>query len=274
MKKEFGKRQDYEYETLTTGVYRISDFKTANCYLVVGTEKAMLIDTGTGIGDLKGFIRTLTSLPLIVVATHGHVDHIGGSGQFEQIYLHSADFKIFKAQGTIKLRKNFLILQVPTKKLGITQRDVTIPEFDTTLIPLENGMVFDLGGKIIKAIHAPGHTPGSSLLLDGQDQIMFTGDNVNPVLFMFLPDCLSLEEWLPNAKIAREYAQTYKSFCGHDKGAQTYEQIDKIVQFGEQILAKYKKNSWFSRMRIFPKFDMKGCIFYRSGNLYKKSKKN
>jgi len=82
MKNEYGKRQDYEHDTLASGVYRISDFRTANCYLVVGNEKAMLIDMGTGVGDLKGFIRTITPLPLIVVATHGHVDHIGGCGQF------------------------------------------------------------------------------------------------------------------------------------------------------------------------------------------------
>lgn len=271
MKKEYGKRQDYECETVATGVYRISDYKTANCYLVLGTEKAMLIDMGTGIGDLKGFIRTLTLLPLIIVATHGHVDHIGGCGQFEQIYLHPADFKIQKTQSTLKLRKSFLVLQIPTKKLGISQRDVTKAEFNTELLPLEDGMVFDLGNKTIKAVYAPGHTPGSMLFLDEQDKIMFTGDNVNPVLFMFLPDCMSLQEWLPNAKIARELSQTYKPFCGHDTGTQTYEQIDKIIKFGEQILAKYKKNAWLSRVRIYPKLDLKRSIFFRTGNIYKKS---
>ena len=49
-------------------------------YLVEGTEKAALIDTGYGVGNLKGYIKTLTEKPLIVLITHGHLDHVAGAG--------------------------------------------------------------------------------------------------------------------------------------------------------------------------------------------------
>lgn len=261
---------DYECEQISSDIYRISDFGTANCYLVIGTEKAMLIDMGTGLGDLKGFIHTLSSLPLYIVATHGHTDHIGGCGQFEKIYLHPADFEQFKKMSKLRTRRAFLSIQKSAKDLGIRLKDLTKPEFETELIPIENNMIFELGNKTIKIIHTPGHTPGSVILLDEQDKIMFTGDNVNPVLFMFLPGCISLEEWLPNAKIALELAQTYTPFYGHDNGKQSYEQIERIVKIGEKILRERKRNSRLSRIKIDIKFDLKGCIFYRTGNVYKK----
>lgn len=53
-------------------------------YLIAGTEHALLIDTGMGIGDLAAEVQKLTSLPLIVANTHGHIDHVSGNGQFPQ----------------------------------------------------------------------------------------------------------------------------------------------------------------------------------------------
>ncbi len=61
-------------------------------YLVIGQDSALLIDTGTGAGNLLECVRTITTLPLIVVNTHGHPDHAGSNYRFEEIYAHSLDF--------------------------------------------------------------------------------------------------------------------------------------------------------------------------------------
>ena len=84
-------RTDYPVKKIAENTYMISDFGFANCYLLVGEQKALLIDCGVGIGDLKGAAEKIADKPLVVVGTHGHVDHVGGDGQFDEIYLHKND---------------------------------------------------------------------------------------------------------------------------------------------------------------------------------------
>src|SRR5512146_3040002 len=78
---------------VTEGVWRIDDAGADNAYLVAGTEKALLVDTGEGKGDLAKLVRTLTRLPLTVVVTHGHPDHAGGVSQFAEVHVHPDDLE-------------------------------------------------------------------------------------------------------------------------------------------------------------------------------------
>jgi glyoxylase-like metal-dependent hydrolase (beta-lactamase superfamily II) len=64
-------------------------------YLIEGKEKAALIDTGVGVGDLKPFIRELTDKPLIVLVTHGHVDHALGAVSFDEVYMSHIDETVY-----------------------------------------------------------------------------------------------------------------------------------------------------------------------------------
>lgn len=77
-------RSDLPVTKLAENVYLLNEFDGTNCYLVVGSEKALLIDCGTGFCDIRGAAEKLTDLPIILAATHGHGDHIGGAGQFER----------------------------------------------------------------------------------------------------------------------------------------------------------------------------------------------
>ena len=76
------KTQAFPYKEIALNTYEIGEFDCASIFLLVGDERAMVIDTGVGIGDLKGFIRKLTDKPLMVCYTHNHVDHVGGAGAF------------------------------------------------------------------------------------------------------------------------------------------------------------------------------------------------
>lgn len=72
MKREFGKRSDHLVEKLKEGVYCIDEFGSSNCFLIVGNARALLIDTGTGYGDLRSVTEKITDLPLTVAVTRAH----------------------------------------------------------------------------------------------------------------------------------------------------------------------------------------------------------
>ncbi|HUT21514.1 MAG TPA: alpha/beta hydrolase-fold protein, partial [Anaerolineae bacterium] len=118
-------------------------------YLVAGTKRALLIDTGWGTGDLRAHVATLTSLPLLVVNTHGHRDHVSGNEQFPEVHIHTNDLPL--VQGC-----------------------------DTVVVPIYDGYRFDLGEREIQVIGVPGHSPGSICLLDPRARILFSGDSPRP----------------------------------------------------------------------------------------------
>jgi len=136
--------------TLLTGTLR---FQTGgvNMYLVIGKEKALLIDTGNPGNISPEEIKAFTNLPLLVVNTHAHPDHSGSNNAFEKVYIHEAD------------------LESGRRYSGS----------DVELIPIKEGYVFDLGGKKLEVIEVRGHTPGSICLLDAQDKLLFGGDTAN-----------------------------------------------------------------------------------------------
>ena len=71
--------------------WEIDEFDCASMFLLIGTEKAMLIDCGMGIGDLRGAVEMLTDKPILLVLSHGHIDHTGNVRQFGEAWIHPAD---------------------------------------------------------------------------------------------------------------------------------------------------------------------------------------
>jgi len=180
---------------ISRGVYRIDDHGSVNVYLVVGRDSALVIDTGMGSADLASCIRKLTDKPLIVVNTHGHPDHTGANYQFKKAYIHPADIKEALASNNPENRKlaaqNMQRGEVPSESdlfKGVPQ--------NTVLAPIREGYIFQLGGRKLKVIETPGHTPGEIVLLDAENKLLFTGDNDNTLVWLFLPVCRPLHEYL------------------------------------------------------------------------------
>ncbi|MFR2691607.1 MAG: MBL fold metallo-hydrolase [Enterocloster bolteae] len=96
--------------------------------LVVGKEKALVFDTGSGTDDIHGMVRKLTGLPLVVINSHGHFDHIGGNSQFDTVYMHQDDFVILESYTAELLGQwdNMKALDFDTFNLGEMEcRDYT-----------------------------------------------------------------------------------------------------------------------------------------------------
>ncbi len=166
---------------LRPGVYLMDEAHQATGYLVVGKERACVIDTMNGLTDLGKAVRDLTDRPVTVVNTHGHPDHIFGNIYFDEAYLHPADAALAR-QFTVDPR--FLAF--------CREKGREMPPF-RDILP---GDVIDLGGRTLEIFALPGHTPGGILLLLREDRLLFTGDSVNHHLWMQLDGCLPMREFV------------------------------------------------------------------------------
>ncbi|MCL2125277.1 MAG: MBL fold metallo-hydrolase [Oscillospiraceae bacterium] len=129
--------------------WRIDD-KGARIFLFAGSERALVVDSGYGSGDLRSIISSYTNLPVMLVNTHADYDHVGGNRQFEIAYMHPSEFaRYHKAEG---------------EELAVS--------------PLWEGDIIDLGGRSFEIILIPGHTPGSIALLDAENRVLLGGDSI------------------------------------------------------------------------------------------------
>jgi hydroxyacylglutathione hydrolase len=199
------------------GIWTISDHGSDNMYLVEGRDKALLIDTGLGVARLNAFVKTLSAKPLIVVNTHGHPDHAGGNFEFRTVYAHPAEFAAIRQMGTQESRAR----AVQSMARGVQAPDM-IPVEEAAkapqaeLLPVKDGYVFDLGGRKLEVIETPGHTPGEIVLLDAANKVLFTGDNSNSLVWLFLPNSRPLEVYLQSLKKLQKRAGEFTTiYPGH-----------------------------------------------------------
>lgn len=169
------------------GFWRIWSVEGSFCYLIEGKEKAVLIDTANGFGRLDLAVRSVTDKPLIILNTHGHGDHTGGNGMFEDMaYVHEADYELLQQHTCREWR------EMQLKRPNIQQQ---FPEnFDEAFYlnigsgnytAIQDGAMFDAGGVTIRAYHVPGHTPGCMCYHWVEGNVVFNGDSTGPLVFMF-----------------------------------------------------------------------------------------
>jgi hydroxyacylglutathione hydrolase len=160
--------------SMTKNVMRISDHGADNIYLVMGTQKAMLIDNGLGSANIRDYVKTLTRLPVIVVITHGHPDHAGGNYQFKEVNIHPDDMASATVYNNLP-KKSGGAAGMMTGGAKVPDNDVfkdTLNHQPTRMIPLHDGQVFDLGGRKLEVIYTPGHTVGEICLLDKENRMI------------------------------------------------------------------------------------------------------
>ncbi len=167
--------------------YVINEYGLNAMFLLVGDEKALLIDTGTGVFDLPLLIKTLTDKPVQVVLTHGHPDHAGAIGWFDEVYAHPDDFEMALTL-TYEGRRGYaesLLKMNPAAP--VTADDTVRFEKLPKMLPMFDGETIDLGGRKVMVFETPGHTPGGLSFLDVRERIMITGDacNGNTLLLSF-----------------------------------------------------------------------------------------
>lgn len=152
-------------------------YEETNCYLLLGSDKALLIDSGMGIANISEVVHHLTSLPVIVIATHIHWDHIGGHKYFAQKYVHKEEQSWMEDRFPLPLDvvKQNLLREECTFPTDFDIDSYTIWQGKASAI-LHNHDCIDIGGRIIEVYHTPGHSPGHMCFYECDKAYLYTGD--------------------------------------------------------------------------------------------------
>jgi glyoxylase-like metal-dependent hydrolase (beta-lactamase superfamily II) len=221
---------------LPDGVFLIAEPAHVNSFLVVGRERAALIDSGLGIDRIRPVVEAMTNRPIQVVNTHYHWDHVGGNQEFTDTAIHElgAEALVIGASAG-ELRPYLAVIEevvaatpafraLDERLFSFLSEETTprgLPEgFDPDAWTLHPGPpsrllraddVIDLGGRSLRVLHTPGHTPDSICLLDERHGILFGGDTINTgPIYGHMPDS-SLEAFAASTARVAELAEAVRA---------------------------------------------------------------
>lgn len=216
--------------------YRIED-GFVRLFLVIGSKQALLIDSGASGMDVVALAREVTDLPLMLLNTHGDMDHVARNDLFSEFYMHPSDYK----------------------NCSIEQK---FP--NSNLIPIEDGQVLDLGNRVLKLISIPGHTYGSVAIYDENYKRLFVGDSVQSGhIFMFgehrCPDKFkaSLEKLMNMKEEVKELA------ASHDTPILPADHIQKVYEAWQLVCdGKLESSTMELHGHEVKSYTTESCGFY------------
>lgn len=187
--------------------YRIGSPEAVFCYLIVGSEKALLIDTGNAFGDLRGAVKSITEKPLYIVNTHGHLDHASGNAQFdESVYIHENDIPLCLEHTGKAMRSesadraahsvNYQTHEVYNALPVDFDREAYISRGAGNLTPVADSHIFDLGDAAVETVFTPGHTKGGISLWYREKKIVFVGDTTGFFVWLFAPETTNRQTYM------------------------------------------------------------------------------
>jgi glyoxylase-like metal-dependent hydrolase (beta-lactamase superfamily II) len=172
-------------------IYEPHQYEEVISYLIVGSQRALLFDTGMGMGDLRKIVTQLTPLPITVLNSHTHFDHIGNNWQFQTILGVNTSYTRHNAEGaTHEQLRDAVIPERFCGDLppGFKPERYAIPSFKISHY-VKDGEVLDLGNRKVEVLLTPGHAPDALCLLDRENRLLFTGDTfyAGPI-FLYILD--------------------------------------------------------------------------------------
>jgi glyoxylase-like metal-dependent hydrolase (beta-lactamase superfamily II) len=166
---------------LETGVYALHEPYQAQeviSWLILGPERALLFDTGMGLAPIRSVVEEITRLPVAVLNSHSHYDHMGGNAEFETILALDTDYGRRNARGWDHeavaeevAPEAFCAERLP----GFDAASYRIRPFRATEL-VADGHVVDLGGRRLEVLALPGHSPDSIAVIDRAAGFLWPGD--------------------------------------------------------------------------------------------------
>lgn len=176
------------------GVFAIAEphqFQETISYLIVGSDRALLFDTGLGLVPIRPVVDQLTRLPVEVLNSHTHFDHVGGNAEFDRILALNTPYTRANARG---FPHDDLAGEVaPASFCKGPPKDADTAGFRTrpwtSARSVADGDRIDLGGRVLEVLHVPGHTPDALALLDRGNGLLWTGDSYyDGALWLYVPE--------------------------------------------------------------------------------------
>lgn len=228
-------RDAYISQEIEPGIHMIVDYDDTKMYLLLGKERAMLIDAGLGSGNLRAYVeRMIGDLPLDVVITHGHPDHIAAMGQFQDYY------SVYMSHRDVPMVQGFV------ERMGYR---IDLEQIED----LREGARFDIGDRSFTVYDLPGHSPGSVVLFDEASGLLIAGDavgsnrpTITDSLWMQFPGMAPIDTYLSSLQVFRSKVggRIKQIIGGHNDlpiYGETYldnlqQAAQRLVDQGEEIL--------------------------------------
>jgi len=229
-------------------IYEPGQIEQVISYLIIGKDKALLWDTGTGVSDIKKTAEELTDLTIYVLNSHSHFDHTGGNALFnsENIFYYDLEFaKDALTQGVpndeikSEVYKEALTRELPK---GFDPESYCI-KGKVPGIPKKAGDIIDIGNRKLEIWPSPGHSPDNIVLHDKENAILFTGDTYYPDTLYCVSPGSDLKTY---AKTLRKLADEVGSYDiswlygAHTGTAQDLNSLDIAARALESIICGAK----------------------------------
>lgn len=187
-------------------------------YLIVGTERAVLFDTGPGQNGLAYLVDSLVDVPVTVLFSHFHYDHISNIDEFDNLAFIDLEYLHNRADDDGNF--DFLFGEVQASSPTTVQVDEW----------WEPGVEIDLGNRVIELINIPGHTWESAAIIDRDRKYLFTGDYMyNGALYAFLPGS-DLPAYRASAELLlAETDDEYQIFGAHSDPRNDREKFNTLI---------------------------------------------
>ena len=170
----------YDIDFIEPGVVHFEDNIDSSFYLIEGQDKALLIDTGCGGGNVHRLASAFTDKPIELAVTHAHGDHDAHAAEFSVAYMHPADIA--------QLEEMNRIFEVPEEEQLHAEQ----------FTPVSGGDVIELGGCPVRVLEMPGHTPGSVIFVDEGHKVVFTGDAVGSGVGVLVRSTMAIAPSVPS----------------------------------------------------------------------------
>ncbi len=228
----------FKPEAVTYRVYRVWLPGEVFAYIIEGSEKALLVDTGCGLGPLRRFVEErLEGKPYELVLTHGHLDHAGGAAEFDHAWLHPRDFEMASRHSPKEGRAAYIRR---FDDIEFDDSEMMEPRAPGDFLPLEYGQTFDLGDETVEVVCLGGHSPGSIGLLLRNERILISGDACCSITLMFGgPGSLGISDYRNNLiRTWEKYQGTFDTVLySHPHNFGGPEVIPQMIELTGEILA-------------------------------------